>query len=66
MWVKQQDPEWLIEFANFLSKNDNRKKFEEVKKIFVESYFENIRDGMNPKDAMQKAKSVALCFLIVH
>jgi hypothetical protein len=73
MWVRQSfenqeqsDPEWLKEIAIFLNKNGNKKKFITVKKIFVEAYLENIREGMNPKEALQKAKSVALCFLIIH
>jgi hypothetical protein len=73
MWVsdssdKQQqlDPEWLREFANFLDKNGNKEILEVVKKVFVETYLENVRDGMNPRDALQKAKSVALCFLLLQ
>jgi len=73
MWVsdssdKQQqlDPEWLREFANFLDKNGNKEILEVVKKVFVETYLENIREGMNPRDALQKAKSVALCFLLLQ
>jgi hypothetical protein len=62
----QQDPEWLREFGRFFNKNSNRKKFEDVKKIFVEAYLDNIREGMNPKDALQNAKSVALCFLLIQ
>jgi hypothetical protein len=61
---QQLDPEWFTEFANFLDKNDNKEKFKVVKKTFVETYLENIREGMNTKDALQKAKSVALCFLM--
>jgi len=73
MWVsdssdKQQqlDPEWLREFANFLDKNGNKEILEVVKKVFVETYLENVRDGMNPRDALQKAKSIALCFLMLQ
>jgi len=73
MWVRNSsdnqqplDPEWLREFAHFLNKNGNKEKFMVVKKIFVESYYENVREGMNPKEAMQKAKSVALCFLALQ
>jgi hypothetical protein len=62
----QLDPEWIREFANFLDKNGNKEKFEVVKKVFVETYLENVREGMNPKDALQKAKSVALCFLLLQ
>lgn len=61
-----QDPEWLREFAGFLEKNGNNEKFQSVKKIFVETYFENIRDGMHPGEALQNAKSVALCFLLLQ
>jgi hypothetical protein len=71
MWVKQvinpqieDDPEWLRDFMRFLNKNGNRKKLEEVKKIFVEAYLDNIRDGMDPQEALQNAKSIALCFLM--
>ncbi|MBN1861270.1 MAG: hypothetical protein JW840_07410 [Candidatus Thermoplasmatota archaeon] len=60
---QQLDPEWFKEFANFLNRNGNRKKLQEVKKIFVQAYFENIRDGMNSKEALHNAKSIALCFL---
>ena len=60
---QQLDPEWFKEFGNFLNKNGNKKKLQEVKKIFVEAYFENIRGGMNTKEALQNAKSIALCFL---
>lgn len=60
---QQLDPEWFKEFANFLNRNGNRKKLLDVKKIFVEAYFENIREGMNTKEALRHAKSIALCFL---
>ncbi len=61
---QQLDPEWLREFTNFLHENDNKEKFHMIKKIFIETYFENIRNGLNPKEAMEKAKTTALCFLI--
>lgn len=61
---QQLDPEWLREFTNFLHENGNKKKFDLIKKIFIDSYFENIRNGMNPRQAMEKAKSTASCFLI--
>jgi hypothetical protein len=71
MWVRNSsnhqqslDPEWIREFSNFLEKNGNKEKFIIVKKIFVDSYFENVRDGMNSKEALAKAKTVALCFLL--
>ncbi len=62
----QNDPEWIQEFASFLEKNGNKKKFQSVKKIFVDTYFENIRSGMHPREALQNSKSVALCFLLLQ
>jgi len=63
---RQQDPEWITEFASFLERNGNNKKFQSVKKIFIDTYFENVRNGMHPKEALQNAKSVALCFLLLY
>ena len=63
---QQIDPEWLREFVNFLNKNGNKEQMEAAKKIFVENYFEKIREGMNPRDALQKAKSIALSFLMLN
>jgi hypothetical protein len=63
---KELDPDWFKEFAFFLNNHKNEKKTQEVKKIFIQSYFENIQEGMNPKEAIQKAKTLALCFLTIH
>jgi len=53
-----QDPEWIIQLADF----GNKEKLEVVKKIFIETYLENIREGMNTKDALQKAEVIAQSF----
>ena len=63
---QQLDPEWLREFAKFLNKNGNKEKLEVVKKIFVETYLENIREGMNTKNALQKAEVIAQSFLMLQ
>jgi hypothetical protein len=65
---KQQklNPEWLGEFVNILNNNGNKEKSKLVEKIFVETYFDNIQEGMNPKDALQKAKIIALCFFVLQ
>jgi hypothetical protein len=60
---QQLDPEWMREFTDYLNENSDKKKFHLINKIFIETYFENIRNGLNPKDAMEKAKTTALCFL---
>ena len=65
--TKQQelDAEWLRECTDYINKNNDERKFELVNKIFVETYYENLREGMNPKLALQKAKWVAFCFLML-
>lgn len=59
-------PDWFKEFAFLLNKKNDSKKIQEAKKVFVAAYFENIKEGMNQKDAVQKAKTLALCFLMIH
>jgi hypothetical protein len=63
---QQLDSEWFGEFAKILNKNSNKERVEVAKNVFVEVYRENVREGMNSEEALQKAKSVALCFLILH
>lgn len=57
------DPDWVIEFAHFINQKNTKKELEQVKKIFIETYLECIQEDIHPKIALQKAKSVALCFL---
>jgi hypothetical protein len=57
------DPEWILELAKFFNKKGNMEKFFIVKKVFCETYLENVREGMKPEAAIEKAKSVAICFL---
>jgi len=55
-----QDPEWIIQLAKF----DHKELFTGVKKIFVETYLENIREGMTLEDALRKAEVIAQSFLL--
>jgi uncharacterized protein (DUF934 family) len=73
MWVRrspdkqqpQDDPDWVVQLAQFLDKNDNKEKLEEVRKIFIEAYLENVREGMKSEEALQKAKMIALSFFVL-
>lgn len=58
------DSEWLTLFVIFLDENCDKKKFERIKKIFVETYYVNIGRGLNLNESMENAKITALCFLI--
>ncbi len=63
---KQQeiDAEWLRECVNYINANNDEKKYKLVSQIFMDTYYENLREGMHPRDALQKAKWVAFCFLM--
>ncbi len=57
------DPGWLTELASFLEQNRNVERLKEVKAVFVQTYFDNIHDGMTPRDALDNARTIALCYL---
>jgi len=72
MWVrrslelqKQLNLEWINELARFTHQNDSKKKIENLKEIFIEFYMENLEEGLSPTEALEKAKLMIFCFLIV-
>jgi hypothetical protein len=72
MWVrhsidiqKQLDLEWINDLARFTHQKDNKKKIENLKEIFTDLYMENLEDGLSPTDALEKAKLMIFCFLII-
>jgi len=58
----KDDPEWIKEITFQLSILKKRKITDEDKKLFRELFFEYQRDGLSPKDAIEKAKNVVLSF----
>lgn len=52
------------EYIQSYKKKGDKEKIKLAEKIFFETYSENIQEGINPKVALQKAISVAFCFLI--
>ena len=58
-----QDPDWLQELGKFLNNSGNGDELEMVRTIYYQTYFEYVDEGMPPEIAIQKAKSVAICFL---
>jgi len=72
MWVRrslelqrQLDLEWINELARFTRQKDSKKKIENLKEIFIEFYIENLQEGLNPIEALEKAKLMIFCFLII-
>jgi len=69
LWLISTDKETQFNITSDWSappKVDNKKKIEKLKEIFIELYIENLRDGMDPKDALEKAKFMIFCFLFVQ
>jgi len=62
--IVQKDPEWVQEFASFLERNGNKKKFQSAKKIFVETYFENIRSGCIQRKRCRTRSLLRCVFLL--
>jgi hypothetical protein len=58
----KDDPEWIKEIAFQVSILKKRKVTDEDKKLFRELFFEYQRDGLSPKDAIEKAKNIVLSF----
>ena len=72
MWVghpcfnqKQVYSDWFKELSRRFNQNPDKVRVKQAKIIFVETYFENIQQGMNTKAALEHAKEVALHFLLV-
>ena len=72
MWVrralelqKQLNLEWINELARFTHQKDSKKKIENLKEIFIELYIDNLQEGLNPMEALEKAKLMIFCFLII-
>ena len=72
MWVrrslelqKQLNLEWINELARFTNQKDSKKKIENLKEIFIELYIENLQEGLSPIEALEKAKLMIFCFLII-
>ena len=58
----EDDPEWIKEIAFQLSILKKQKITDEDKKLFRDLFFEYQRDGLSPKDAIEKAKNIILSF----
>ena len=55
------DPEWIKEISSY-AKTNKSKLTDENRRLISELFFEYRREGFAPKDALDKAKNVVLCF----
>ena len=57
----KNDPEWIKEISNY-TKTGKLNLTDEDKKLIRELFLEYQRDGLAPKNAIEKAKNIVLCF----
>lgn len=61
--TKHDDPEWITEIAAILLDINVNELSEKQKKILRDTYIDNLRDGMKPKDAIENALKIVKCFI---
>ena len=62
--TKENDPEWVNELAFFLATTKDKDIINEYKRVFREFYFDCLKEGLPPKEAIEKAKNVVISFKI--
>lgn len=60
--TKEQDPEWITELVDGYLQRDIKYLSDYKKKILRDQYFDYLRDGLKPKDAIDKAFKIVSCF----
>ena len=60
--IKKSDPEWIKVIANALLDININDLSDHQKKMLRDQYLDNIRDGLTPKEAIEKALQIVLCF----
>ena len=59
---KKFDPEWIKVIANALLDVNINDLSDHQKKLLRDQYLENLRNGLKPKEAIEKAMQIVLCF----
>jgi len=57
------DPEWIKELSEAFLDINIEKLSKEQRKLFREIYFEKINSGLTPKEAVEQAMEIVLCFI---
>ena len=60
--ISELDPEWIKVIATALLDININSLSESQKKMLRDQYFDFIRDGLKPKEAIDKALQIVLCF----
>jgi hypothetical protein len=59
---KEQDSEWIIETVKELFKKDINSLSKNQRKLLRNQYLDYLREGLRPKEAMEKAILIVSCF----
>jgi hypothetical protein len=62
--IKNYDSKWIKETLECILYIDVNKLSDKQIKMLRELYLENIKDGLKPKEALEKAYKVISCFKI--
>lgn len=62
--IKKYDSKWIKETLECILYIDVNKLSDKQIKMLRELYLENIKDGLKPKEALEKAYKVISCFNI--
>lgn len=62
--TKGSDPEWINELVSFLITTKDKDVINEYKRLFRDLYFDYLKEGLRPKDAIEKAKNIVTSFKI--
>ena len=60
--TKECDPGWIREIVKGIFNKDINNLSEHQRKILRDQYLENLRDGLTPREAIEKALKIVLCF----
>ena len=60
--IKKNDPEWIKTIAESLTNINIKKLSDNQKKMLRDLYLENLKYNLKPKEAMEKALQIVLCF----
>jgi hypothetical protein len=60
--LKEHDPVWIKEVAEGLLDLNIDRLSDSLKKMLCDHYLDNLRDGLKPREAMEKALQIVNCF----
>jgi len=60
--IKKCDPDWIKVIADALLDININDLSDRQKKMLRDQYLDNLRDGLKPKEAIEKALQIVLCF----